>query len=396
VEMRDGWQPDPFGIHSERLIAEGKPTALVRDDGIGSLDEPPATHWPSGGIGTDGVGTLSLTGSAQDSNMLALGNAHDRSATIPSSLSTPPPQVVEPATRDVMTQMAPPPPLADPAPPSSVAPGASPAPPPPQTDPLPPPPPPGVGGGPQWQVRGGQSAPFTIVNVLAHGTQPSYMFPGPGPEPNTLLLEPDDGSQCYAQVATALSVTAAIGGGKSSSLISLRKTTASILISSCRVGLACSAYDKGGGWVPFGGIASGAIALTANAVSRSMAKKRRTGNMMVGHVRYPWLLSVGYAEGHGIVSSKLRLSMSLPQAGQAPILLLTLELQPSMSIRELTSDIVRRAALYRLAHGGESMSTDARERHEYLATGPGLEPIPGKFATYFFNQGGSASGSQGR
>jgi len=36
----DGWHPDPYGIHEERLIADGQPTPLVRDNGIGSLDPP--------------------------------------------------------------------------------------------------------------------------------------------------------------------------------------------------------------------------------------------------------------------------------------------------------------------------------------------------------------------
>ena len=34
----DGWHPDPYGIHEERLFADGEPTPLVRDGGIGSFD----------------------------------------------------------------------------------------------------------------------------------------------------------------------------------------------------------------------------------------------------------------------------------------------------------------------------------------------------------------------
>jgi len=34
----DGWRPDPFGTHEERLFAQGEPTPLVRDDGVGSVD----------------------------------------------------------------------------------------------------------------------------------------------------------------------------------------------------------------------------------------------------------------------------------------------------------------------------------------------------------------------
>jgi len=34
----DGWRPDPFGIHEERLFKDREPTPLVRDGGIGSYD----------------------------------------------------------------------------------------------------------------------------------------------------------------------------------------------------------------------------------------------------------------------------------------------------------------------------------------------------------------------
>ncbi len=37
----DGWHPDPYGIHEERLFANGEPTPLVRNHGIGSFDAPP-------------------------------------------------------------------------------------------------------------------------------------------------------------------------------------------------------------------------------------------------------------------------------------------------------------------------------------------------------------------
>jgi len=40
----DGWHPDPFGIHEERLFANGEPTPLVRDQGIGSIDAHAATN----------------------------------------------------------------------------------------------------------------------------------------------------------------------------------------------------------------------------------------------------------------------------------------------------------------------------------------------------------------
>lgn len=36
----EGWHPDPFGIHEERLFKDGAPTPLVKDKGVGSYHEP--------------------------------------------------------------------------------------------------------------------------------------------------------------------------------------------------------------------------------------------------------------------------------------------------------------------------------------------------------------------
>jgi hypothetical protein len=36
-----GWYCDPYGIHSDRWISDGRPTYLVRDQGVESHDEPP-------------------------------------------------------------------------------------------------------------------------------------------------------------------------------------------------------------------------------------------------------------------------------------------------------------------------------------------------------------------
>jgi hypothetical protein len=37
----EGWYRDPYGIHDARWISGGRPTNLVRDDGIETRDEPP-------------------------------------------------------------------------------------------------------------------------------------------------------------------------------------------------------------------------------------------------------------------------------------------------------------------------------------------------------------------
>jgi hypothetical protein len=38
----EGWFQDPFGVHQDRWISDGHPTALVRDNGVESHDPPPS------------------------------------------------------------------------------------------------------------------------------------------------------------------------------------------------------------------------------------------------------------------------------------------------------------------------------------------------------------------
>ena len=37
----EGWYRDPYGLHGDRWFSDGRPTSLVRDQGIESRDEPP-------------------------------------------------------------------------------------------------------------------------------------------------------------------------------------------------------------------------------------------------------------------------------------------------------------------------------------------------------------------
>jgi hypothetical protein len=41
-----GWYCDPYGMHSDRWFSDGRPTYLVRDQGVESHDEPPPWEPP--------------------------------------------------------------------------------------------------------------------------------------------------------------------------------------------------------------------------------------------------------------------------------------------------------------------------------------------------------------
>jgi hypothetical protein len=42
----EGWYRDPYGLHGDRWFSDGRPTSLVRDQGIESHDEPPRGEPP--------------------------------------------------------------------------------------------------------------------------------------------------------------------------------------------------------------------------------------------------------------------------------------------------------------------------------------------------------------
>jgi hypothetical protein len=42
----EGWYRDPFAIHDDRWMSQGRPTKLVRDGGVESYDPPPDQPLP--------------------------------------------------------------------------------------------------------------------------------------------------------------------------------------------------------------------------------------------------------------------------------------------------------------------------------------------------------------
>lgn len=65
-----------------------------------------------------------------------------------------------------------------------------------------------------------------------------------------------------------------------------------VVITDRRTAFLTTQFDKGGGWSGFGTVGL-AVALAANAVSRSRAAKRSAGKVAIGQVRHEWLTSVG-------------------------------------------------------------------------------------------------------
>jgi hypothetical protein len=124
-----------------------------------------------------------------------------------------------------------------------------------------------------------------------------------------------------------------------------------------------------------------------NTVNKAKVNQRQAGNLLVGHVRYPWLSLVGFKELTGWRSrlNRVRLTIANPQReGIAPTLLLDIGM-PGLSTGAMAHDIVRRAAYYRLHQPDSRLSDQARRRLEELLSDPPLAAKPEGFTMYNFN-----------
>lgn len=196
--------------------------------------------------------------------------------------------------------------------------------------------------------------------------------------PEVIALGRQDGQPVTRVVATAVRVLEARAGGLKQ-LVSLRDVKIDVFVTDSRVALACEKYDKGGGWVGFG--AGGLlVAVTANAVSKARAASRSRGKVLVGHVRYPWLKSVGAATKSGFGTSEaIRLEYSDKLSGGPVIKLVELTLPKNIDATLVAQEIARRAANYRLANY-PNMTAEERAKFTSLSAAPPRpQPVPKKF-----------------
>jgi len=186
------------------------------------------------------------------------------------------------------------------------------------------------------------------------------VFPIPGAEKNTVVMEDRDGDHVQRLTATAVDFNA---NGKTA--FRDRKIKIALFITDARFALACSKYDKGGGWVGGAG-----TVIVFNSVSKARAALRSRGKMLVGQVRYPWIQRIGSSPKTGWASDeKLVFDTS---AGQDGAMRLTVTLPKNVEAARVACEIAQRAARYRLA--SEDIETDARTALEQLAV---AEPLTG-------------------
>ena len=185
-------------------------------------------------------------------------------------------------------------------------------------------------------------APGAVADVTEQG----LIFPIPGTQKNTVVFEPRDGDSIQSLTAKALEFKV---GNRT--MLRVRKVRIDFFITDARLAVACSKFDKGGGWV------GGATAMVVfNTVSKARAKLRSRGKMLAGQVRYPWLRWVASTPKTGFSSEETLILHCVAEDGTA--MTLTLTLPKNVEASRVAAEIADRAARYRLS--SEELDAEAR------------------------------------
>ena len=224
--------------------------------------------------------------------------------------------------------------------------------------------------------------PFNIIGVVEHGSETGGLYPIPATESNTIQPEALDGSSVRRLIATDLLLLEIVDQGERRIRARLNKIRADVVVTDARVAIACSKYDKGGGW--HGTSIIGVP--VANAASKIRAASRRRGKTLVGHTRYSWLKAVGYqpASASATNDEMIRLEVATKEGSSVRRLFLDLYLPRNVDSASAAQEIVHRTARFRLTHHGEQMTDDEREQFLQLTTCERLPPPgQGKVAMWF-------------
>ncbi|MGA8744883.1 MAG: hypothetical protein WB507_03350 [Solirubrobacterales bacterium] len=224
---------------------------------------------------------------------------------------------------------------------------------------------------------------FNLLAVRELGAHPDPLYPDPAEQADSIELGEGDGQASAPLLVNELVVHEIPPGGLPKRLLRLPDITAALRTTDKRITVACSKYDKGGGWAPW---TPGAIpvALAANAVSKARASKRRVGKMLVGEVPYQGLVSVGFKpRSTPLGRDQLRFGSFDPTIKTFRGLLLDVSLPRDHAGADIARLIVAHAATRRLLSGDDALDDKAREHLRSLQTPAPLQGQPKEFASYF-------------
>lgn len=221
---------------------------------------------------------------------------------------------------------------------------------------------------------------FSILAVK-DGAWEDPLYPMPGEQPDTVELAPADGQTVERLTATEMTVLE-LTSGSARRLLHVEKMKAVVFITDARVAVACSKFDKGGGWTPWS-ISAIPVAIAANTASKIKASRRRRGKMLVGHMPYAQLRAVGFRKT-GMVRAReqLRVAVNDPTVEGVRGLALDLTLSGRQSASAISRAVISRAARHRLDES-QDLDEAARKHLEGLLEPGPLPPASGKnFAMY--------------
>lgn len=222
-----------------------------------------------------------------------------------------------------------------------------------------------------------------VVDGIGADAEQSLIFPVPSTQPDAVVLEARDGKISNRAICSLIEVDLLDSSLKrQKTLLKAPDVSAQVQLTEARLTLACTKYQKGGGW--YGDPVS---MILLNAGSKIRASVQRRGKMLVGHVRYPWVRAVYAQNKEGWRRAPvLRVIVNVP-GDQA--MRLDLTFPKHVQATSIATDLSRLAARYRLAHEFD-LGDDERSNLEELAEIPPLVYQPGsgnmvgrRFPTYW-------------
>jgi hypothetical protein len=232
---------------------------------------------------------------------------------------------------------------------------------------------------------------FNVLAIRTADDEDGRLYPVVGAERAPVELEEWDGTALQTVLVRGLSLSETVNNGSRKRLLLLRDIKLDVLITDARVVLACKNWDQlPKAW----GVGLGATSALITNVTRSVkAARARRGKMLLGHVRYPWLMYVGFEpKRRWLDSPKLRFGlMERPSRDQQRLVLIDLALAKSHDSAAIARSVAQRAAQYWLTHAAVQ-DPAARHRLDELAAGVDLPaPAAGKMALYKMPQSLPAS-----
>lgn len=197
--------------------------------------------------------------------------------------------------------------------------------------------------------------PYNIIAVRSADETGAAMYPvlSDDGDPMLVALEEADGRQIERVTGSGL-IVSELRDNQRHRIGKLEDVDIEVYVTDARLVVACAKYAKGGGW--HGGdytdIAGMALAGVANAVSRARVARKRRGNCLVGHIRYPWLVKVGSTSRQGIGTTnalRLQIQERTTNATSTRTLLLEITLDKRTNAPALAQQIARRCARFHLA-----------------------------------------------